>query len=69
MDIDTKTNILQGTVVKGLKMSDGSPVEGYVVGFSPFTYIIPREVIEAACCTGQQQIKITIVAERILPHK
>lgn len=66
--VDVSTTVLNGEIVTGLKMTDGSPVRGYVVGADPFVYIIPVEVIENACCSGQQQVEIHIVAERVLVH-
>ncbi len=59
---------LNGEAVKGLKMSDGSVVEGYIVGFAPFTYILPQNEVDRICCTGQQQVNINVLAERILEH-
>ena len=59
---------IEAQIIKGLKMSDGTLVEGYVIGFTGFLYLIPREEVEKACCTGQQQIEVTIQAERILSH-
>ena len=61
-------NIIDGKVVTGLRMSDGEPVTGFVVGTTPFTYILPEDEVRKTCCTGKQQVKIEITAERILTH-
>lgn len=31
-------------------------------------YILPEDEVRKACCTGEQQVKIEITAERILAH-
>ena len=67
-NMDDKQNLLNGKVVKGLKMSDGTAIEGYIVGIAPFTYILPQKEVDKICCTGQQQVRINIVAERILAN-
>ena len=61
-------SVIDGKVITGLKMSDGEPVTGFVIGTAPFTYILPEDEVRKACCTGQQQVKIEITAERILSH-
>lgn len=66
--IEGNTTVLDGEIVTGIKMSDGSPVRGYVVGSTPFVYILSVEEIENALCTGEQQVEVHIVAERVLPH-
>lgn len=69
---DNKENeqmsVIDGKVVTGLRMSDGEPVTGFVIGTTPFTYILPEDEVRKACCTGEQQVKIEITAERILAH-
>lgn len=59
---------IDGKVVTGRRMSDGEPITGFVVGTTPFTYILPEDEVRKACCTGEQQVKIEITAERILAH-
>ena len=59
---------IDGEVVTGRRMSDGEPVTGFVIGTTPFTYILPEDEVRKACCTGEQQVKIEITAERILAH-
>jgi len=61
-------SVIDGKVITGLKMSDGEPVTGFVIGTAPFTYILPEDEVRKACCTGEQQVKIEITAERILAH-
>ncbi|MCH3999669.1 MAG: hypothetical protein LKF15_01395 [Lachnospiraceae bacterium] len=61
-------SVIDGKVVTGLRMSDGTPVTGFVIGTTPFIYILPEDEVYKACCTGQQQVKIEITAERILAH-
>lgn len=63
-----KPNIIDGEVITGRRMSDGEPVTGFVIGTTPFTYILPEDEVRKACCTGEQQVKIEITAERILAH-
>ena len=65
---DDITQALEGRLVTGFKMSDGEPVKGYVIGHTPFTYILPQKIVQEACCTGQQQVEIHGVAERVLAH-
>lgn len=59
---------IDGKVITGRRMSDGEPITGFVVGTTPFTYILPENEVRKACCTGEQQVKIEITAERILAH-
>ena len=65
---DEQMSVIDGKVVTGRRMSDGEPVTGFVIGTTPFTYILPEDEVRKACCTGQQQVKIEITAERILAH-
>ena len=57
-----------GNLITGRKMSDGAPVSGFVIGTEPFLYILPEEDVRKALCTGEQQVKLEIAAERILAH-
>lgn len=59
---------IDGKVVTGLRMSDGTPVTGFVIGVAPFLYILSEDEVRKACCTGEQQVKIEITSERILAH-
>lgn len=65
---DEQMSVIDGKVVTGRRMSDGEPVTGFIIGTTPFTYILPEDEVRKACCTGQQQVKIEITAERILAH-
>lgn len=60
-------NAIDGKIVTGLKMSDGEPVRGFVIGTTPFTYVLPEDEVYKAC-NGEQQAAITLTAERILAH-
>ena len=60
--------IIDGEVVTGRRMSDGTPITGFVIGKAPYLYILPEEDVLNACCSGEQQVKTELVAERILAH-
>lgn len=61
-------SMIDGKAVTGLRMSDGTPITGFVIGTTPFTYILPEDDVCKACCTGENSVKIEITAERILSH-
>lgn len=47
--------IIDGEVVTGRRMSDGTPITGFVIGKAPYLYILPEEDVLNACCSGEQQ--------------
>lgn len=54
--------VIDGKVVTGRRMSDGTPVKGFVIG------ILPEDKVRQICYSGDNQIKIEMTAERILSH-
>lgn len=68
MDHNEIIKLKNSLKVRALKLSDGTPIEGYLIGFPIFLYVLPVEAVEKAICTGQQQVDISVTAERILNH-
>lgn len=64
------TVIRYGEVETARRMSDGSPITGYIIGERPWLYILPEKQIREAIASGDgNQIGIKLTAERILSYR